>query len=184
MNKESLDKALAKLLASGALGAIPGAAGGAIGAGEDNRLLGAGAGALGGMAGGMAGGSLGMAGGMAGGSLGVLGQNLLSSAGLMPPGHPLSQMPDVRGGVLGSVLGGGAGGFAAGKGVKALKEGSMSPINYAFDIGKQRALKEAGYDTVEEVIKEAQALGLYEEPSKTAAAVDTNALAELRARLK
>lgn len=63
----------------------------------------------------------------------------------------------------------------------------MSPINQAFDIGKQKALKEAGYSSAEEVIKEAQALGLYEapqEPSKTAAAVDTNALAELRARLK
>jgi len=154
---------LAALVASGALGGLSGAAGGALGAGQGNRLLGAGAGAL-----------AGIPTGIGGGIFGLKGSDV---AGV----HPGDSLPA---GAAGSLLGGGAGGFAAGRGVKALKEGSMSPINYAFDIGKQRALKEAGYSSAEEVIKEAQALGLYEEPSKTAAAVDTNALAELRARLK
>ena len=167
MNKQSDigGPALVALLASGALGGLSGAAGGALGAGEGNRLSGAGAGAL-----------AGIPTGIGGGMSGLLLQKAMDNG--RGPG------PGPSGGIAGSILGGGAGGYAAGKGVKALKEGSMSPINYAFDIGKQRALKEAGYDTVEEVIKEAQALGLYEEPSKTAAAVDTNALAELRARLK
>ena len=156
---------LASLLASGALGGLSGAAGGAVGAGEGNRLLGAGAGALAGIPTGIGGGMLGLKG-------------LAARPGMPDPGTALGALS------LSTAMGGGAGGYAAGKGVKALKEGSMSPINYAFDIGKQRALKEAGYDTAEEEIKEAQALGLYEEPSKTAAAVDTNALAELRARLK
>ena len=152
------------LISSGVLGAGSGAIGGAYGAGEGNRLLG-----------GVAGGLAGIPSGVAGLFLGGNAANAINDK------LPRSSM--INAGLLGSAMGGGAGGYAAGKGVKALKEGSMSPINYAFDIGKQRALKEAGYDSVEEVIKEAQALGLYEEPSKTAAAVDTNALAELRTRL-
>lgn len=109
-----------------------------------------------------------------GAGAGILGGTLGGAAGE-------SLLSPLAGSNVGRLLGSGIGGYQAGK---ATKESSMSPINQAFDIGKQRALKEAGYDTVEEVIKEAQALGLYEEPSKTAAAVDTNALAELRARLK
>ena len=163
-----LGPALLALLASGALGGLSGAAGGALGAGEGNRLSGAGAGAL-----------AGIPTGIGGGMSGLLLQKAMDNG--RGPG------PGPSGGIAGSLLGGGAGGYTAGKGVKAIKESSMSPINHAFDIGKQKALKEAGYNSAEEVIKEAQALGLYEqptEPSKTAAAVDTNALAELRARLK
>lgn len=130
--------------------------------------VGIGAGALGGGEGNRLNGArAGILGGTFGGALG---SNMLSD----PMGVP-----------VGRLLGSGLGGYEAGRLTR--KEGSMSPINQAFDIGKQKALKEAGYNSAEEVIKEAQALGLYEqpaEPSKTAAVVDTNALAELRARLK
>jgi len=152
---------------NGLLGAGSGAAGGAYGAGEGRRLAGGGLGALAGIPAGLVGGDLG---------------RILANS--VSPGNQVLQGTS---GAANSLGAGGLAGLAAGKAVNRSKEGSMSPINQAFDIGKQKALKEAGYNSAEEVIKEAQALGLYEqpaEPSKTAAVVDTNALAELRARLK
>ena len=55
-------------------------------------------------------------------------------------------------------------------------------LETAFQIGVQHAIKEAGYTTVEELTKEAQELGLFEQP-KTAATDDAGALAALRAKI-
>lgn len=45
----------------------------------------------------------------------------------------------------------------------------MSHIKTAYDLGVQKALKEAGYSSMDDVRKQAEALGLIQ-PEKTAAA--------------
>ena len=154
---------LATLLTSSALGGLSGAVGGALGDGPGHRLSGAAAGAL-----------AGVPSGLGGGFAGLTGAN--ATGGPMGP----SQGTALRSGALGSVAGGGVGGFAAGRAVRSMKEGS-SPIKHAFELGQQKALEEAGYPSIDVLIKEAQELGLYQ--SKTAE-IDINALAELRMRLR
>lgn len=56
----------------------------------------------------------------------------------------------------------------------------MSHIKTAHDLGVQKALKEAGYSSIEEVQKLAQQYGLIEQPTKQASEVD---LRELMGRL-
>lgn len=144
MNKlADTDTFLASLLTSGALGGLAGAAGGAVGAGKGNRLLGTGAGVLAGIPTGIGGSILGLKG-------------LDARPKVSDPSTALSVFG------LSSVLSGGAGGFAAGKGVKAIKESSTTPFNQAFDAGKQKALKESGCNSTEATVKAAYSRGFYE----------------------